>query len=30
MNSPLGTAFALWLAAREQQVELTWDDCRGL
>lgn len=30
MNSPLGTAFAFWLAAREQDAALTWDACREL
>jgi len=30
MNSPIGTAFAFWLAAREKDAELTWDECREL
>jgi hypothetical protein len=29
MNQPLGTAFALWLVARDGQPELSWDDCRA-
>jgi hypothetical protein len=28
MNQPLGTAFALWLVARDGQPELSWDECR--
>lgn len=28
MNSPLGTAFACWLVAREEQRDLTWEACR--
>lgn len=30
MNSPRGTAYAFWLAARESQPQLTWDDCLQL
>jgi hypothetical protein len=29
MNAPSGTAFALWLVARELQPELTWEECRA-
>lgn len=30
MNSPLGTAFAFWLVARDAQPELAWEACREL
>jgi hypothetical protein len=30
LNAPLGTTFAFWLVAREQQPELTWEECREL
>ncbi len=28
LNTPLGIAYACWLAARDLQPELRWEDCR--
>jgi len=30
MNTPRGTAYALWLSARELDPSLTWDECERL